>query len=581
MATPELDAESANDAAIGPPPGLTGVPYFGTRGRVDDELLTQLRGQRWMRIVRQMDENDSTIGAANGYKRRTLRRVPWYFEPGPAEGTTIHGMNAEEVAERFSSAFFHDLGRATWDEVISDALTAEAFGYCLFSVGLKVCRGERADEMESSIHSDGLIMPREFRVLRQETVDEWLWRPDGSVHGLIQVAHPRLMPTPISLARCVHIRMESNRGNPEGRSAYRNIYRAWYFLTRIEELEGTGVERHAVGLPALEMPAAYLDPNTTDTKKAATVARWKVVLQQIRRNNRDGVIIPAGQEGDKITGWKLRLMGIEGSASQLNVREIIRGKQMEIATGLGVGFLFTGKTTAGSKAQMSDETDQAEFAMSAVLDAIGDAFQRWVWKLCKLNGIPREFAPRLTHATVGRKSAVRYADTLVKLAQVGLITGGDELEDYLRAEFELPEREDDGLHDDGMDDEEDSPGFPANDPEEEDEPVDDEEPAAKRRPRVFIPPPAVRAAAMKALAHTGRGGEKLPAAAERRAKALAAGHPITAVAMRRLAVELEAGPRKDTPSWKGKGAAWVRWHAAGGDAGAAWVAQITGKPKAA
>ena len=105
---------------------------------------------------------------------------------------------------------------------------------------------------------------------------------------------------------------------------------------------GLGIERDLAGLPVIEVPAEWLSPNATPDQKAM-VSALRDLVQNIRRNEQDGVIIPSetrpGPDGTQVpSGFKLRLLN-SGGSRQINPGDAIKRHQTNIAMTLLADFL--------------------------------------------------------------------------------------------------------------------------------------------------------------------------------------------------------------------------------------------------
>jgi hypothetical protein len=81
--------------------GVSGLPMYN--GRVFDEPLTKLSGDRWRKVLRDMMTNDSSVSAMLFVIEMLARQVSWHIEPfetGNAED--------EETAEFYRGALFKD-----------------------------------------------------------------------------------------------------------------------------------------------------------------------------------------------------------------------------------------------------------------------------------------------------------------------------------------------------------------------------------------------------------------------------------------------------------------------------------------
>jgi hypothetical protein len=412
--------------------GYTGLVRYGTD--VFEEWHNALRGRQGVRALREMRDNDSTIGASLYVTDSLVRQVPWRVEPA-----TQDHPQTEDAAE-FLESCVGDMSH-TWQDFMSEVLSFIWFGWSLFEKVYKRRGGPGTDPSTRSRYSDGKLGWRKIAIRAQETLDGWSFDEDGGVKGMWQVAAPNFIRVFIPIEKAILFRPQIAKNNPEGRSLLRNAYRSWFFLKRLQELEAIGIERDLVGLPVLHMPLSYFDKNAPQAKKQA-LADYTRLLVQIRRNEHEGVTLPTEvDEKNMPTGFKLELLSSGGSRA-LDISGAVERYEKRIAQVLLTQFLFLGMEKVGSFSLSSDMTSLFATALGAMLDTIEETFHRFATaELMQLNGYAPEAWPRLRHGDLERQDIRPLAEALVKLVDGGLITPDSTLEDYLRKEGRLPERE--------------------------------------------------------------------------------------------------------------------------------------------
>jgi hypothetical protein len=413
--------------------GSTGLVRFGDD--VDEEWLTALRDVHGVRAYREMRDNDSVIGASIYAITSLIRQVRWRVDAAEPDNE-----DAEEAAE-FLEQCLEDMSH-TWEEFLAEVVSMVWFGWSWFEKVYKIRGGPNEDDpSRRSRYDDGRIGWRKISIRAQETLDGWVFDEDGGIRGMWQVAAPQYRRVMIPIEKSILFRTEIAKNNPEGRSLLRNAYRSWFFLKRLQELEAIGIERDLAGLPVTELPLAYFGANASPAKRTAK-ENFARMTQQVRRNEHEGIVFPAElDEEGKPTGYKFRLLGSPGSR-QINVDASIQRYEKRIAMSLLTQFLFLGMDKVGSFSLSSDQTDLFASALGALLDTIEETFNRFaVAELMELNGYPPEVWPRLRHGDVEKPDVQAFAKTLVDLANGGLLTVDDTLEDHVRQELNLPPKE--------------------------------------------------------------------------------------------------------------------------------------------
>jgi hypothetical protein len=402
--------------------GRPGANYMG--GRVYEEWHPRLQGQLAVRVYREMRDNDATIGAALNLTNNILRQVAWKAVPADASDEAKAAADfLDEVLTKMDG---------TWEDFMSEVLSMLWFGWSYF-------------EKTYLQRDDGRIGVKELSIRAQETFDDWEFDASGMVTGMWQCAAPTFQRVFIPIEKAILFRTESNKGSPEGRSLLRNAYRSWYFLKRLQEIEAVGIERDLVGLPVIEVPTAYLDANA-GADKASARSKFERQLQQIRRNEHDGILFPAELDRDgKPTGFKLRLLS-SGGSRQIDVSVPIQRYQRDIAMCFSTQFQMLGSQgSTGSWALSSDQTDMYGLALGAILDTIEDTLNHGLTaELMALNGIPAHLWPRYEHGDVERQDVERFSTMLTKLIDSGVVTPDRTLEEHVREEMGLPPPDDGG-----------------------------------------------------------------------------------------------------------------------------------------
>ena len=99
--------------------GYTGLKQFG--GRIAEEFLRKLQGDKAAKVFREMSENDSTVGAILFAIEMMLRNVEWRVEP--ASDDPMHVEEAEFVDECRA-----DMSQS-WENTIAEILSFLTYGW--------------------------------------------------------------------------------------------------------------------------------------------------------------------------------------------------------------------------------------------------------------------------------------------------------------------------------------------------------------------------------------------------------------------------------------------------------------------
>jgi hypothetical protein len=411
--------------------GSTGLDQTG--GYINQEWLRQLSSATLRyRAYSEMRDNDAVIGAILYAIESLIRQVEWTVQPGEdSEKGRAYAGFVEECFDDMDGSF---------EDMMSEVLTMLPYGYSLFEIVYKVRAGSHQDDLRyKSRFSDGRVGWRKFAVRGQDTIERWKFTAEGALEGAYQSAPPTYQEVFMETDKLLLFRTKIERNNPEGRSLLRNAYRSWYFLKRLQEIEAIGVERDLAGLPVMEVPPQITASSATSAEKSLFNS-LKTVIQQIRRDEREGIIVPSEVDTQgKPTGFRLRLLSTGGSR-QLNTDTIIRRYESRIAMSVLAEFILLGLDKTGSFALADSKTDLFATSLKAILDQIASVFNNdAIPRLMEMNNIDEpECWPVMTYGDIESQDLDSLSNYVQRLAMSGLLTPDPTLEDNLREAASLP-----------------------------------------------------------------------------------------------------------------------------------------------
>jgi hypothetical protein len=399
--------------------GVTGLKRYGLRSQIDEEFLTELRGERARRVYREMRDNDPVIGAVFYAIEMLLRNVTWRVE----------GEDEEQV--EFLEGCVNDMSH-TWEDFIAEVLSMATFGYSWHEVVYKKRNGDNRDPGKRSKFADGRYGWRKMPIRSQDSFSEWGFDEEGGIQAFIQVAPPDYHEVTIPIQRSLLFRTGLHKGNPEGRSLLRNAYRPWWIKKNIEEIESIGIERDLAGMPVFwrtaEMAKQY-------------DGTLKVYLRNLRNDEQNGLLLPLAYDeaGNKILDFQL--MSAPGS-KQIDVGAAIERWDKRIAMTCLAQFILLGMDKVGSFALSSSMTNLFATALGAILDSIAAPLNRHgVPRLLALNGMKTDKAPKLVPGDVESPDLKDLGAYITALAGAGApLFPDDDLENYLRQAANWPEK---------------------------------------------------------------------------------------------------------------------------------------------
>lgn len=411
--------------------GVSGLRYSG--GRIYEEMLRNLQGDKGRTTYAEMSDNDATVGAILFAMTSLVRPVQWTV-------TAVDDSDDADEAKAFVEGVMQDMEH-TWADMITEALTMLTYGFAPMETVYKKRIGPfESDPAKRSRFDDQKIGIQKIALRAQTTIDEWeIDDATGNMTGLFQrsdfqAGSRRYIPAD----RLLLFRTTPVRGNPEGRSILRNAYRPWYFKKRMEEFEAIGVERDLVGLPMMHLPSEWLSASATPEQKTAVV-NFQNMLAEIRLNEQAHVVIPSLFDSDGNQQIKFELIASSGTRAH-DVSSIIRRYSSDIATTVLADFIFLGQDKVGSYSLSSDKTTLFATALGTYLSIIRDVFNRFqLPRLWKLNGMDMEWMPNVEFGDLEKPDLAAISSFLDAMAANGAQVFPDrELENHLRDKAGFP-----------------------------------------------------------------------------------------------------------------------------------------------
>lgn len=415
--------------------GRIGQFRYGTAGKESiffEEFLPELRGIRGVQAYLEMADNDATVGAILFAIEMLMRNVDFSVEPG---GNTSKDKEAAEFVE----SCMNDMER-TWSDTLSEILSFLTFGWSYHEIVYKRRIGKTGSPITNSKYADGLIGWRKLPIRSQDTLYGWEYKneDDDELIGMTQAPPPHFEHITIPIEKALHFRTRSRKDNPEGRSILRTAYRAYYFKKRLEEIEGYGMERDLAGFPVLYAPADTPIWDMTDPAMAQTLARAEHIVSSIRRDAREGLVLPGGENG-----WKLELIS-SGSRRQFDTNAIIDRYDKRIATSVLADFVMLGQQQVGAFALADNKTKIFALAIGTYLDVICEVFNnQGIPRLIDINGDHFKGItdyPKMIHGDIESKDLQQFASFVKEMVGAGVLQPDESLEDEVRRVGGLPEK---------------------------------------------------------------------------------------------------------------------------------------------
>jgi hypothetical protein len=415
--------------------GDTGVKSYG--GFITEEFLTELQGQKGIKVYREMSSNDPIVGAVIFALSMLIRSADFHMQEAD------DSPEAEEAAQ-LVDGMLKDMS-VPFSTVIDEACTQLVYGYAPCEIVWKRRVGPDQPTGETrSKFTDGLVGIRNISLRKQQSIVKWeIDEDDSSIKGVWQ--QPTYKPQVfIPIEKMLLFRTTEEGNNPEGRSILRTAYRPWYMKKRIENFEGVGIERDLAGLPVARIPMEFMT-TTADAEQKAVYNAWKELVKNVRRDQQDGIIIPSDtdQNGKALFDFELLTTG---GTRQFDTTKIVDRYNRAIATSVLADFIFLGQQSVGSFALSSDKTALFATAVGTMAARIADVFNRHLLpRIWKYNALDYDVMPQMVPGDLETPNLTELGGFIESLAGTGAQLFPDrELENHLRKVAGLPPAPEEG-----------------------------------------------------------------------------------------------------------------------------------------
>jgi phage gp29-like protein len=390
--------------------GTSGTQNYA--GYYSEEYLHSLRGTQAADLWDKMRRSDPKIKMVLSAVKNPIKGAQWTVQPGK-EGDA----KAQDHAELIEQILFRDLEQS-WTQQLAEILTHLDFGFAAFEVIHKIVENHEKFGSYNSIKKIAWRSPR--------TIMRWNLDPKtGQIISISQWAFGDLRKTVDIPGEFLLIFTHEKEGdNYEGISALRPCYGPWSRKDKYLKLMAVGIEKHAIPIPYMEVPAGA--ENTPEYANA------KKILERYVSHQQQFITYPAG--------WKLEFAHAS-TFDASKIREAIDKENTEIAHAFLENFLELGQSGSGSYALSYDLSDFFLLGIQHVANNICETFNRHlIPELIKLNFGPQESYPELKVSGIKDKPGKDLAAVMKSLVDAKILTPDNDLEVFFRKKYELPKK---------------------------------------------------------------------------------------------------------------------------------------------
>ena len=408
--------------------GVTGLARFGGTIREDynrtwQNLLTMVP------LVKEMLDHP-IVGATMFAVEMYIRTAEWSVVSG---GDSAQDENAKQFLEECIDDMSH-----TFAEHITQALSMLSFGFAPFEICYKKRQGPEG--RHASDFDDGRIGWRKFAFRSQDTLSpghEWEFDDNGGIKGMYQ-KHEWLKPEVfIPIEKMILYRTTAAKNNPQGRSALRAAYMAWYYAKNFAEIEGISAERMGGGLPVI-----YLGEGTSKAGSKSDFEFAKSVVRDVRSDEQAGIVFPFQKQGQDGRGVLFELVSPPAKGVVDFNRAIMRYNQ-QISQTLLAQFIFLGLTEYGTQSLAVELTDLFADAMSGWLSVVTDVLNRYIIpRLFTYNTFSLDTLPKVVAAPTQDADVEKVLNAITLAVGAGVLLPDEGVERHVRGMLEFPQRGD-------------------------------------------------------------------------------------------------------------------------------------------
>jgi hypothetical protein len=402
--------------------GFTGLKIVN--GVIDDEYLTALDD-----LEDRIAEYDRMRGMGSVAALMQAIRLPIlgaHFRVDP-----VDEKNAGEVelAERVQANLLGGMTH-TFDDFLRHATLGCFYGFALF---------EKVFEEQEG----GWVGWRKFAPRKPTTVEKWTVDATGGLSGIEQRGYAFTEDggwtyrtgVPIPIEKLLLMSWQQEYGNFEGRGIFRDCYRHFYYADKLHNLAAIRCERAAIPVPTAEY-----DTSAVDNKAMALDDEHErellTALQRLGRHESSALLLP----------WGVRLNKgpVEGEAAVPFLDYIQHHETQILMTGLAQ-FLGLGQgENTGAYALSKDGSSFFLKALNYTARWICNYLNRYaIRQLVDFNESGRTEYPELACEDIGVDDQKALSALLLDLKNGEFIDRPDEVGDYVREVFGLPEMPED------------------------------------------------------------------------------------------------------------------------------------------
>lgn len=386
-----------------PPTGEIGASGYAIQGGVlgETDYNLDLQGNLLYETIDKMRLADPQIKAALNVVKLPLGSAEYSIEPGSDQSRD------EEIAEFVADNLFGMT--VSWPVHFNQAMLSFDYGAAPF---------EKVWELK-----DQRVRLRKLALRKPSSILKWLLDDTGGLAGIEQ----QVIKTEGSSIRTIPVEKllvfvhDLEGSNYRGISLLRAAYRSWFYKDMLLRVDAIQKEKRGLGV----------DVGTLMTEDAGKLKKLESALMSLHAHEKQYF---AEVEG----GWKYRVEGVKGAIA--DPLPSIKYHDLEMVKSVLADFLTM--TEEGSLAMHKDKSSLFIMALKMRAGILTDTYNRHlIPQLVDFNFADVKEYPRLVHSRLDTRPILEVAKAVAGLVEVAALTPDDGMEESLRRDLELPERE--------------------------------------------------------------------------------------------------------------------------------------------
>jgi hypothetical protein len=359
---------------------------------------------------------ESRLAAVLGGYTLQLRRASWQVDPAGCRSEVVQ-LVADDLGLPIAGQGEPTAARTSgvsWNDHLRGALQELTYGHMAFELLAEMRDGK------ARLTALAERLPHTIQMIHQDP-------KSGAFLGITQDALPSGKNTdaPQIPADRLAFYCHDREASWAGTSLLRSSWAPWLLKTELMRINAISMRRFAMGVPVVEWATG-----TVPTPAQVTEA------QQFASAARGGET--AG--GSLPPGATLRLAGLSGGVP--DVLGYIKFLNSEMAIAALMPHIDLGISETGSRAVASEFVDAWMLALGSIAEEIADVATRQIAARIVGWNYTNEPVPRIVASGIGAERDVT-AESLQLLLSSGALSADPNLEQWVRREYRLPERDPD------------------------------------------------------------------------------------------------------------------------------------------